>query len=330
MWVYSFDDSSRDMLSGSHPILKQTIFSRSIYGDFHTFHKHKEYHLAFVTKGAGLLKLESEDITIQSGQLFLIKPGVLHGFGPQKQGMEFWGIEFLPGGSDDELGQFFASQETLAASFASYREYVHGTFQLIHSYAIYESIDLDARNASEKDFYHMAVRLQLLSLLYLARVMIRHHRIRNFTSETDEMQEIMEWITEHYAENITLDMLSKKFAISVSHLSRNFYHAFGVSPINYLIDYRINMATAELMNTDKSIHEIAADVGYDNTYYFSSLFAKRTGHTPAKQRELMRSAYTHPVMADFSDEVLPDKIRDDADEARNAADQISDQPEESQ
>ncbi len=327
MWIYSFTGNPEENAPAAQPSLVETVFSRSVYGDFRTFHTHREYHLVFLTMGAGLLKFESQDLTLRAGQMCLIRPGVLHAFGPREEGMEFWGISFVPGSPEDSVGSFFAGTSVLAADFDGSLDYIRSAFELIHSYAI--SCEVEAGEERNPDLkgeilrgYDSAIRCQTTAMLHFARSRMAHHSIREFHAGSDEMQQIMEWITEHYAENITLDVLSRKFALSVSHLSRNFYRAFGISPINYLIDYRISVAKVELLNTDKSIREIAEDVGYDNTYYFSSLFARRTGHTPAEQRKILKSPSTHPAVPDFLLEDLPETLRERANAARDASELI--------
>ncbi|TMO12909.1 AraC family transcriptional regulator, partial [Pseudoalteromonas sp. S185] len=44
-------------------------------------------------------------------------------------------------------------------------------------------------------------------------------------------------------------------------------------------------AKKELLVTDKTVNEISVDVGYENSSFFSRLFIKSTGLTPAKWRK---------------------------------------------
>ena len=103
------------------------------------------------------------------------------------------------------------------------------------------------------------------------------------------MRDVLHWIMDHYSEEITLDRLSREFAMSSSHLSRNFYQSFRISPINYLIDYRLSKAKDLLIFTNKPVYEIAAEVGYQNVYHFSNLFSKRIGPTPQEFRDYCRA-----------------------------------------
>ena len=58
-----------------------------------------------------------------------------------------------------------------------------------------------------------------------------------------------------------------------------------LSPIQYVIKLRLQAARKLLMNTDKSIKEIAIYLNYDDSLYFSSLFKKHVGISPTTFRE---------------------------------------------
>ena len=58
----------------------------------------------------------------------------------------------------------------------------------------------------------------------------------------------------------------------------------GVSPNEYIITQRISAACQLLVQTDKSISEIAAEVGYGDQYYFSRIFKKKMGVPPLGYR----------------------------------------------
>jgi transcriptional regulator GlxA family with amidase domain len=64
-----------------------------------------------------------------------------------------------------------------------------------------------------------------------------------------------------------------------------FKENMGMSPSEYIINLRINVACDLLRNHDMSVKEVAASVGYDNAHFFSKIFKKKTGTTPKKYKE---------------------------------------------
>jgi AraC-like DNA-binding protein len=97
---------------------------------------------------------------------------------------------------------------------------------------------------------------------------------------------IKEHLDNHYAQPLTLADLARRAGLSVPHFSREFRRCFRASPIDYLIRLRMQKAQYLLMDEHRNITEVAAQVGYDNIFYFSRLFKQHFGHSP---RELRRT-----------------------------------------
>ncbi len=98
------------------------------------------------------------------------------------------------------------------------------------------------------------------------------------------LSDVEKEIREHYAENISLRELSRKYFINNAYLGQLFKKKFGVSFKDYLTDYRINEAARMLLTTDKKVINIAEDVGYKDSDYFVQKFIERIGCTPSKYR----------------------------------------------
>ena len=106
---------------------------------------------------------------------------------------------------------------------------------------------------------------------------------------------IQRCIHENYACPLTLTDIAQKTFLTSSHLSHVFKKATGVSPIQYLISYRLEVAKQYLTTTDKTIEDIALHVGYESTPHFHSVFKKCVGLSPGLYRELeSRKAENHP------------------------------------
>jgi transcriptional regulator GlxA family with amidase domain len=106
--------------------------------------------------------------------------------------------------------------------------------------------------------------------------------------DDENIIEIQEWMHNCYNDEITLDILAKKFDISVRSLNRRFKHATGKSPMQYLQQIRMENACELLKTSNLSISEVAYDVGYPDNSYFSSQFRKAMSVTPKEYRNLVR------------------------------------------
>ncbi len=106
------------------------------------------------------------------------------------------------------------------------------------------------------------------------------------SKKRDLATQIATIVHENYAEAMTLETLSESLNYSVSHLSSYFRLRTGISPIDYLIKVRIDQAAKLLLETDATLKEIAAGVGYHDPSYFSRLFKKHRGVSPIRYREV--------------------------------------------
>jgi AraC family transcriptional regulator len=72
--------------------------------------------------------------------------------------------------------------------------------------------------------------------------------------------------------------------LSKFHFHRLFKPALGMSPAHYQLNLRMNEARRLLRETDKSVVEVALDVGYANLSHFAQLFRRENGLTPSGYR----------------------------------------------
>ena len=136
---------------------------------------------------------------------------------------------------------------------------------------------------------HMADRmLRIKAILYtlLTAALSRDKPQRG----TALIHEILSCITETFTDpDLSVAALCARFYISASQLRRNVIKATGLAPNEYIITLRINKAKGELLSTNRSIREIAADSGFSSPYYFSRCFVKTMGITPTQYRTLTRT-----------------------------------------
>lgn len=96
---------------------------------------------------------------------------------------------------------------------------------------------------------------------------------------------IIKYINENYKDNITLDSLSREFFASKPTIINHFKTVTNSSPINYLIQVRINHAKLLLTSTNMSINEISEKCGFSSPNYFSLIFKKKVRMSPSDYRQ---------------------------------------------
>ncbi len=101
------------------------------------------------------------------------------------------------------------------------------------------------------------------------------------------LNDVKEYIEEHFAEGITVNDLIKVSFMNKSYFLHQFKKQFNISPMHYLNLVRIEQGKLLLGNTTRSITQIAADVGIGNPVYFTELFTKTVGVSPTMYRKII-------------------------------------------
>lgn len=103
---------------------------------------------------------------------------------------------------------------------------------------------------------------------------------KNMYNDKDLVDKSMEYIMNNYMKTITLESLAKLFNKTPQQFSYLFHKHTGLRPINYLIDYRMEMALKFLTIDGLNVKETAEKIGYQDPFYFSKLFKKHIGKSP--------------------------------------------------
>lgn len=100
-----------------------------------------------------------------------------------------------------------------------------------------------------------------------------------------QVEKIVDYITLHVAEPLTLEQLAQRFSYSPAYLNRILKRETGRSAIQYIKRTRISWAKALLRLNELSIAQIAAAVGYPDQNYFCRVFRQLEGISPSQYRE---------------------------------------------
>jgi AraC family transcriptional regulator len=98
------------------------------------------------------------------------------------------------------------------------------------------------------------------------------------------LRRVIEFMSVHYAEQITLDQLAAEAGISKYHFTRLFRQKLGKTPFRYLSEIRLIAARRMLVTTNLRVNEIALACGYTAASYFTIAFTARYGVSPLKFR----------------------------------------------
>ena len=102
----------------------------------------------------------------------------------------------------------------------------------------------------------------------------------------NNLLQALDFIKTNYKEQITIKDIANHVHLSESYLFSVFKKEMGNSPIAYLNNYRLSIAANKLLNTGKTVTEIADSVGINDSVYFNKLFRKTYQLSPSKYRKI--------------------------------------------
>lgn len=121
-----------------------------------------------------------------------------------------------------------------------------------------------------------AILLCLLAQAYSRILMTGKNQYR--------LEKTLDYINNHYNEDIELAKLAKLSALSESQLIRTFKKNYGITPIGYQLELRLTESQRLLRETTMSVSEISYRLGFSDSNYFSHFFRRKLGSSPAQYR----------------------------------------------
>ncbi|MDL5055744.1 helix-turn-helix domain-containing protein [Oscillatoria laete-virens NRMC-F 0139] len=256
-------------------------------------HHHEFAELVIILGGSAVHITPKEEYVLEAGDVFVINPKVMHGFREIRR-LKLCNIMYDP--------TFFIPAQTLP-KLAGYhalfvigpRHHASGKFEnrlRLSARQLAEALPLTSR--IEKEFkekqpgYQSAVQgLFILLVTALARAYSRE----TLSSQrlTDRLARVISFLEDNYHEKIPLPQMASMAGLSVNQFLRLFRRDYQTSPTDYLIRLRIAKACELIRTTDRSITQIAFDVGFSDSNYFYRQFSKIMGINASKYRRKMLS-----------------------------------------
>jgi AraC-like DNA-binding protein len=227
------------------------------------------YQIVLISSGNGRLEFgaDRKQVLISEGSIFLLFPGVWHRFTPDRKTgwVEHW-IECRGNAFD------FARD----AGLLRIERPVHDSSQEIMT--VFSAIHALAKD----DPLHNQTVLSTLGLQLLA-LLCRPTSINGDVAGrlVDQARMIL---MERCGTPLSVEDLARELGISYPYFRRLFREQTGMSAKQYQMTVRMRRARDFLVNSDKSIKEIAGLLGFHSAFHFSNQFHRLTGCTPSDYR----------------------------------------------
>ena len=286
---FSFDHTMRELFEYPDPSIPFVIWT----GDFQTLaerslvcHWHNEFEYGVLVSGSLDYYIDGKHIRVNEGDAIFINANCMHMANQVgTDNVVIYTVSFLPslfvGGNNSTLFQKYFQpilQSSLKGFFIE-RKTTEGDAIVRLLQEIYTLANKQTENY-ELLCISLISRIWCLTLQYINQY--KHDFFPFHTEHGNEQKakEILSYIQEHYAEDIHIEDIARHICISRSECFRCFQRYVNKSPIAYLTEYRLSHAVNLLMETDKSMTQIATECGFSNSSYFGKLFKKKYAVTP--------------------------------------------------
>ena len=250
------------------------------------WHWHTEFEFVYIESGTVTFWIGEKQFTLSEGNGVFINSKILHRF-HSPTGAAIPNFVCMP--------FFIAAQDSFI-----YHKYILPvisstlTFQVFHDNISWQAKALsiikqiiavqDCTSSSELATSYL---LQMLWLEIYENADIKYTKdhINESVSSQARLQLMMQYIHQNYIRDISLGDIAEHAKISKSTVLNLFRRYLHITPINYLINYRLNEAAHLLTKTEKKINTIAYETGFNNVDYFCRLFKKHYQLTPTEYRK---------------------------------------------
>lgn len=251
-------------------------------------HWHEEFEITYVRKGSCTYLIDLAPCKVKEGDFLFLPSGVLHGIpeGDLKL-LETDSFVFHPGmlGGTDVCGvKYITPLEKGEIRFPSVIPLKDQGVQLKRSFE-----QLKENFLEKKPGYELAVKASLLEII------LALYRQVPFWREERENQEVLErlravilYIKENYQRPVSVAELASVCHFSEYYFMRFFKKYMNTTCVEYINQYRMEIAAGKLLSGTESVTDIALDTGFHNISYFNRVFKKSFGMTPKEYRHSFR------------------------------------------
>ncbi len=241
-------------------------------------HFHNAYELIKIVDGGVTVFIDTNEIPVSKGDVIFIPPRCIHATYSTREDTVTFNVTFerslidetvLPPEIDDILNKDAITQFVFRGDEHAVLD---GCIERIRH------IYYDGSTTYKIDI--LAATLTLLSCVI--------NRYRPYGEQDDggrRLRPVLQYIKENSHKKILLSDLSNILHVCDDHLIRLFKSYTNKSPVKYILDLRVENAMRLLIDTDRSIADIAAEVGFSSPNYMAKLFKDTINLTPNQYRK---------------------------------------------
>ncbi|MBR1820477.1 MAG: helix-turn-helix transcriptional regulator [Clostridia bacterium] len=254
------------------------------------WHWHGEIELLYLESGSCGYRTIETAYELSAGDAIYLKSGVLHSFQPLRAGTVSYANLFMPEFLTGGAGSFWDLSYVAPLLSPSSADAIVLRRDDPNAARALELIRETIRLCQdEPEYYELRLRIALWETWMELHRMATRRQAREKPLKTAardaRLKKLLLLISERYAGPISVATLARAADISERECYRIFRESLGQTPIAFVQRYRLQQARAMLLAGSGTVTEIAGKTGFDSAAYFSKLFKRAFGVTPAQVKK---------------------------------------------
>lgn len=258
-------------------------------GDKHPNRTNLEYFvLMLMTEGCLYIAEDGKNYTVRKGEMFILRPNHHHySWREMDRHTTYYWLHFYVSGRWEQANAPLTMHSAIEVPTLHYSTPILTLHLLKHT----KLADLDKTLAVVQTLFAESADPQHFAFWRSQQLFIDVlQSIQYYSQEESKLsllsEKVQRYLRDNFNQKITNESLSQIFHFHPNYISRALKQTIGLTPAEYLVQYRMEEAEKRLLNSDLPISEIAESIGFQSVYYFSSSFKKYTGYAPQKYRQM--------------------------------------------
>ncbi len=228
------------------------------------------YNCEIILSGEGTVEIGGKSHPVFPGDVYILPPGMAH--------------SYYSSAKNPWIKMFFCVSGSLAEALM--REYDLTSVRILHAPSLYGIF---------RDFFNHSFNKKLSLRETNRGAELIFHRFVQGVSDcipreaATEGQRLKEFIEQHITGHISIKDMASHIYRSPSQTIRIFRRDFGITPYEYYLEKRIELACNILCSSNRTVKEVSDMLMFTDETYFSKVFSKKMGTSPGKYQKMLQN-----------------------------------------